>query len=178
MTAFDFIVVAVVALSTLLGFISGFMRVVMSLASWVIAVVVAIHLSPVLATWFPEMGGASGARYLIAFAVIVLVVLIIGALLGWVLYRLMRAVGLGFLDRLMGAVVGMARGVLIVVIGVLVCGLSDLPKRDWWQNAWLAPPLVAAATSLKPWLPRSWAEQIDFGKSPGPKPVAPSRVGV
>ena len=85
MTAFDFIVIAIVALSTLLGFISGFMRVVMSLASWVVAVIVAIHLSPILATWFPEMGGAPGARYLIAFALIFVVVVIVGALLGWTL---------------------------------------------------------------------------------------------
>ena len=177
MTLFDFTVIAILALSTLLGFISGFMRVVMSLASWVVAVIVAIHMSPVLATWFPKWA-APGARYLIAFAVIVLVVLIVGALLGWMLYRLMRAVGLGFLDRLMGAVVGMARGVLIVVIGVLVCGLSDLPQRDWWQNAWLAPPLVAAATGLKPWLPSSWAEQIEFGKKPRPKAPPAARVGV
>ena len=76
----------------------------------------------------------------------------------------MRAIGLGFVDRLLGAVFGVARGVLIVVIGVLVAGLTTLPQQEWWQNAMFAPPLVAAALSLRPWLPQAWAEQLDFGK--------------
>jgi membrane protein required for colicin V production len=158
----------------LFGFARGFMRVVVSLAAWVFAVLLAIHLSTPLGAMLPDFGGAPTARYVAAFALIVIGVLLVGALLGWLLYRLVRAIGLGFLDRLLGAVIGMARGVLIVVIGVLVAGLTSLPQRVWWQNAMFAPPLVAAALSLKPWLPHPWAEQLDYGKPgrPVPKPAA------
>jgi len=176
-TAFDFIVSGIVALSAVLGFTTGFVRVVVSLAAWIAAVLLAIQLSPAVGTMLPEMGGAASVRYVAAFALIVIAVLIVGALLGWMLYRLVRAVGLGFLDRLLGAVVGVARGVLIAVIGVLAAGLSSLPRQDWWQNALLAPPLVAAASSLKPWLPRVWAEQLHYGKSPRPAPKPAARIG-
>jgi membrane protein required for colicin V production len=175
MTAFDFIVVGVVAVSTLLGFVRGFMRVVVSLAAWVVAALAAIHFSSPLARLLPEFSANPEVRYIAAFALIAIVVLIIGALVGFALARLVRAIGLGFLDRLLGAVVGLARGALIVVIGVLIAGLTSLPRQDWWQNAMLAPPLVAAALSLRPWLPLAWAERLDYGKSarpvPRPKPL-------
>ena len=178
MTAFDFIVIGIVVLSVLFGFARGFLRVVVSFAAWVFAVILAIHMSPVLGPYLPDMGESPTARYLLAFAIVVVLVLIAGALLGWALYRLARAVGLGFLDRLLGGVAGVALGVLIVVIGVLAAGMTSLPRQDWWQNAMLSPPFVAAALSLKPWLPQVWAEQLDYGKSPRPAPKPAAKVGV
>jgi len=177
-TAFDFVVFGVVVLSTLFGFARGFMRVVVSLAALVFAFMLAIHLSTPLGNMLPEFGGSPAARYVAAFAVIVIAVLIVGAIVGWLLYRLVRAIGLGFLDRLLGAVVGVARGVLIVVIGVLAAGWTSLPQQVWWQNALVAPPLVAAAVSLKPWLPHPWAEQLDYGKPGRSKPKPAVGTGV
>jgi membrane protein required for colicin V production len=137
-----------------------------------------MHLSAPLGTMLPDIGGSLSARHVVAFVLIIVAVLLVGALLGWFLHRLVRAIGLGFLDRLLGGVVGTARGVLIVVIGVLVAGWTSLPQQVWWQNALLAPPLVAAALSLKPWLPQPWAEQLDYGKPGGPKPKPAAGIGV
>jgi membrane protein required for colicin V production len=74
-------------------------------------------------------------------------------------------------------VVGVARGVLIVVIAVLLAGLTTLPRQEWWQNALFAPPLVIAALSLRPWLPQALAQRLDYGPG-GTKPVRPGRPGV
>jgi membrane protein required for colicin V production len=130
MTAFDFIVIGVVVVSTLLAFMRGFMRVVVSLATLVIAALAAIHFSAPVGMMLPDFGGSPAARYITAFALIAIAVLIVGALVGWVLSRLVRAIGLGFLDRLLGAVVGLARGALIAVLGVLIAGLTSLPRQD------------------------------------------------
>ena len=178
MTAFDLVVIGVVGLSTLLAFLSGFIRVIVSLAAWIIGTLAAIHLSEHLGSALPDFGGGPGVRYGAAFALIVIAVLIAGALTGWLLSRAVRAIGLGFLDRLLGAVVGVARGVLLVVLAVLLAGLTDLPRRDWWQNATLAPPLVTAALSLRPWLPKPWAERLDYGKTGRPKDRAAPGKGV
>jgi membrane protein required for colicin V production len=124
----------------------------------------------------PALGDNPVTRYLAAFALIFLVVVIIGSLLGWVLSRAIRAIGLGFVDRLLGAVFGVARGVLIVVIAVLLAGLTTLPRQEWWQNALLAPPLVIAALSLRPWLPQALAQRLDYG--PGEvRPWRPAKPG-
>jgi membrane protein required for colicin V production len=177
MTAFDLIVIAIVALSALFAFWRGFIRVVMSLVGLVAAVLAAIHLAPSASSYLTMMSDNPVTRYLVAFALIFVVVALICGLLGWMLSRAVRAVGLGFVDRVLGAVFGVARGVLIVVIAVLFAGLTTLPRQEWWQNASFAPPLVIAALSLRPWLPQALAERLDYGAGAG-KPGKPTRAGV
>lgn len=162
MTAFDFVVIGIIGLSTVFAFARGFVRVVISLVAWVVALVAAFQYADTLAAWAPALGDAPRARYIAAFVLIVVVVLLVGALLGWLLSRLVRAVGLGFVDRTLGAVLGLARGLLIVVIGVLIAGLTTFPQQQWWRQAMFAPALVDAALSLRPWLPRAWSEQLAF----------------
>ena len=177
MSAFDLIVIGIIGLSTVFAFWRGLIRVVMSLVALIAAVLAAIQFSPVVATMLPALGDNAATRYLAAFALIFIVVALVGALLGWVLSRAIRAIGLGFVDRLLGAVFGVARGVLIVVIAVLLAGLTTLPREEWWQNALLAPPLVIAALSLRPWLPQALARRLDYGPGDA-KPVRPARTGV
>ena len=181
MTAFDLIVIGIVGLSTVFAFWRGLIRVVMSLVALVAAVLAAIQFSPAVANMLPVLSDNPTTRYLAAFALIFIVVALVGALLGWVLSRAIRAIGLGFVDRLLGAVFGVARGVLIVVIAVLLAGLTTLPRQEWWQNALFAPPLVIAALSLRPWLPQALAQRLNYGPAevrPGrpAKPGAQARV--
>lgn len=163
MTAFDFMVIGVVGLSTLFGFVRGFVRVFVSLAAWVLAVVGAIRFSEVVGGMLPDLGETPATRYIVAFALILVLVLIVGALIGFLLSRLVRAVGLGLLDRSLGAVVGFARGLLVAVILVLLAGLTTAPKTDWWQNSLTAPILTTSALRLRPWLPKVWADRLDYG---------------
>lgn len=163
MTAFDFLAIGIVGLSTVFAFWRGFTRVFASFAAWVVGVLAAIHFSPLIGTMLPDFGESPAMRYVVAFAIILVVVLIIGALVGFFISRIVRAVGLGFLDRSLGAIFGLARGVLIAVLLVLFAGLTTLPRSDWWQNALSSPALVAAALNLRPWLPRAWADRLDYG---------------
>jgi membrane protein required for colicin V production len=162
MTAFDFMVIGVVGLSTVLAFLRGFVRVFVSLAAWIIGVVGALRYSEIVGGMLPDFGETPATRYVAAFALILVGVLIVGALLGFLLSRLVRAVGLGFLDRTLGALFGIARGLIIAVILVLLAGVTTAPRMDWWQNALTSPPLTAAALTLRPWLPKAWADRIDY----------------
>lgn len=163
MTAFDFMVIGVVGLSMVLAFMRGFVRVFMSLAAWVIAVMSALRFAEIGGGMLPDFGESPATRYVVAFALILVGVLIVGALLGYLLSRLMQAVGLGFLDRTLGALFGVARGLLIAVIVVLLLGMTSAPRKDWWQNALTSRPLTTAALTLRPWLPKAWADRIDYG---------------
>jgi membrane protein required for colicin V production len=98
----------------------------------------------------------------LAFALILVVVLIVGALAARMLSGAVKAIGLGFVDRILGAVFGFLRGLAIVVLFALIAGVTMLPKLDWWQNAALGRPLADAALALKPYLPRAWAQRLDF----------------
>jgi membrane protein required for colicin V production len=165
-TIFDLVIAAVVFLSLVFGFWRGFVRVVIALAAWVFGVIAALRFSWTVGPMLPEFGETPATRYVIAFAIILVTVLIAGAILGWALARAVRAIGLGFIDRTLGALVGIARGVLIVIVGVLFAGLTALPRQEWWQRSVLAPPLVLAALSLRPWLPKPFADRLDYAPQP------------
>ena len=178
MTGFDLAVIAVVALSTLAAFVHGFMRVAASLIAWVVGIVAAVRFSSSVGAMLPDFGESPVARYLLAFALILLAVLLVGGLVGYLLSRLLKVAGLGFLDRGLGAVVGFARGILIAVLLVLFAGLTALPKADWWQNALLSRPLTVAALSLRPWLPQAWADRLDYGKERRPAKTVVTTKGL
>jgi membrane protein required for colicin V production len=174
MTAFDFMVIGVVGLSMVAAFLRGFVRVCISLGAWIIAVVAAVRFAGVGGGMLPDLGETPATRYVVAFALILVAVLIVGALVGYLLSRLVQAAGLGFLDRALGAIFGIARGLLIVVILVLCAGVTSAPRMDWWQNALTSRPLTTAALMLRPWLPKAWADHLDYG----PKERRPAKAVV
>jgi len=175
MTMLDIGVILVVALSTLFAFVRGFTRELIALLTWIFGVVAGIAFSPMVASWFPNFGASEAVRYILAFALILVLALFVGALVAWPLHSVIRKSGLGFVDRFLGAIFGLARGGLLVVGFALVAGLTSLPRQDWWQNAALAPALAAAALAAAPWLPQEWAQRLDFSKQGRtlPKAVEP-----
>jgi membrane protein required for colicin V production len=173
MTGLDIAVIIVVALSALLAFFRGVVRELIALASWIAALFVAFAFEGPLAGALPAFVTTPVVRHVIAFVAIFVAILVVGGAIAHLLAKLVRAAGLGFADRFLGAVFGTARGLIIVVFAVLVAGLTALPKYEWWQNATLGPPLVAAALALRPWLPAAWAERLDYG----PAGKVPARSG-
>ena len=166
MNGFDFALIAIVALSTLFAFARGIVRELIALAAWVVGLVAAFAYAGAVASWFYGLDISAAAKHVIAFALILIAALVGGALVARTLSSAVKAIGLGFVDRLLGAVFGALRGLAVVVLFALAAGMTTLPKQDWWQNAVLARALAEAALSLKPYLPRAWAERLDFS-APG-----------
>ena len=166
MTTFDWLVVCVVLLSTLFAFFRGVIRELIALIAWIAGVVGALLFAPVLAAMLPDFGGGHLVlRYVIAFALIVIAALVAGALVAWPLSKAVRAAGLGFVDRFLGSIFGLARGVLLMLGFVFVAGFTALPHTPWWQSSALVPPLVAGVYALRPHLPPELAGRLDY--SPG-----------
>lgn len=173
MTALDWIVIAIVGLSTLFAFHRGVVREVIALVAWVVGVVAAVTLSPMLATALPDLPAHPAIRYLIAFALILIGALLAGALIAWPISRAIRALGLAFVDRFLGGVFGLVRGVVVVLALALIAGLTPLPQTAWWQNAVLAAPIVAGVEALKPYLPRELADRLDYSRGGEQMPPSP-----
>ncbi|MET0733705.1 MAG: CvpA family protein [Casimicrobiaceae bacterium] len=172
MTPLDLAILAVILLSTLFAFVRGVVRELIALVAWVVGFVGAIAFAPTVGAWIPEIPGYPAVRYLIAFAVILIAALVIGAIIAGPLARVIRAAGLGFVDRFLGSIFGMLRGLLVIVGFVLVAGLTTLPRADWWQNSALAPAFITGALALKPWLPERWAERLDYSRDGAPRASA------
>jgi membrane protein required for colicin V production len=161
-TVFDYVVLGVVALSLLVGVWRGVVSEILALVAWVLAFFAA-------RTWAVPVGDmvAEGLvepvwRQAAGFMVIFVAILIVLALARWIASLLLKAVGLAPLDRVLGAVFGVARGILVVWVGVLLAGLSALPQQQWWRHAVLAPPLETAVLAAKPWLPPDLAKRIRY----------------
>jgi len=161
-TVFDWVALAVVAASLLLGLWRGVVSEILALVAWVAAFFAARQFGGdaggLLTRWVADPAIAAAAGYA---AVFVGVLLAFGAA-RLLLSMLLRAVGLGLLDRLLGSVFGVARGVAIVLAGVMLAGMTSMPKEQWWREAVLAPPLETAVVAAKPWLPSDVAKRIRY----------------
>jgi membrane protein required for colicin V production len=162
MTVFDYVVIAVVVMSVLLGMWRGVVGEVLAIAAWVLAFIVARYCAPMVAPAFTGVIADTAMRLIAAWAVTIIAVLLVVAIARALLRLLLKAVGLGIVDRLLGACFGIARGALVVLFGVLLAGLTPLPKADWWRNAMLSPPFETVVLAAKPWMPPELAKRIDY----------------
>lgn len=162
MTVFDYIVLAVMIGSVVVGMVRGLVAEVLSLGSWLIAFWCAKEFSPAISTFLPADIPSEGLRLVAAFVLLFFLVWLLSALLRVTLTRLLDSAGLGGVNRFFGTVFGLARGMVLVTILVLIGGLSDLPSQPAWRNALLAYPLESVALSLRSWLPPMLADSIRF----------------
>lgn len=162
MTVFDYIVLGLLAVSAAVGAWRGLVSEVIALLAWVVALFAAWMYSAAAAGLLETVIDDPFWRQIAAFAIIFVGVLLLAAALRFLLRELLRMVGLGPADRLFGTFFGVARGIAIAWVLVLVGGLAGLAGEPWWRDALLAPPLETAVIAAKPWLPDAVAERVRF----------------
>jgi membrane protein required for colicin V production len=162
MTVFDYAVVGVLACSVILGLWRGVVSEILALAAWVVAFLAARVAGEEVANLLTGWIGEPVLRMAAGYAAVVVGVLLVFALARVLLRLLLKAAGLGVLDRLLGGAFGVMRGMLIVLLAVMVAGLTPLPKAEWWREARLAPPLETMVLATRPWLPADAARRIRY----------------
>lgn len=162
MTLFDLAVIVVVGLSILLSVIRGLVREVLALAAWLVAFIAANVLAGEVAPWMPAAVPTEGLRLLAGFIAVFVAVLLTMSGLAILASKLVKNAGLGVEDRLLGGVFGLARGLLVVVMLVLLGGLTSLPRQAVWRNAILSHPLELFAGRVKAWLPADLSQRITY----------------
>jgi membrane protein required for colicin V production len=162
MTLFDYTVVVIIGLSVLVSVVRGFTREALSLAGWVIAFLAASAMSGTASGWFATLIKDDSLRVAAGFVLVFVVTLVLMSVAAIVASRLLKKAGLGLEDRLLGGFFGLARGLLIVLVLVLISGLTALPRQPVWSDAILSPPLEALAAAMKPWLPQAVARYLSY----------------
>jgi len=162
MTVFDYVVGGILVASVLLGLWRGVVSEILALVAWVTAFFLARSQAATVAGWLAAYIADSGMRLAAAYALVFVLVLLAFAVGRMVVSMMLKAVGLGVLDRMLGAGFGIVRGVLVVLAGMMVAGMTPLPQTDAWRNAVLAPPLETAVIAAKPWLPAEVGKRIRF----------------
>jgi membrane protein required for colicin V production len=134
----------------------------LALVSWLVAFFVAKLYTLELAPLLPQSIPSQSLRLLAAFLILFLATLLICSLLAIALSEVFKRVGLGWMDRCLGALFGLARGMIIVGVLVLLGGLTTLPKDVRWRNAMFSAPLEAMVISLLPWFPTGIAKHVKY----------------
>lgn len=162
MTIFDYLVIFVLAASVIISMMRGLVKEVLSLAGWVVAFVVANAYAAALAQMLPPVVPGEVLRLILAFIALFIGVRILMGLLALALGALLDAGGLSIVDRLLGAVFGLGRGLVIVLAAVILCGMTSLPRQAFWKDALLSPLAETGARTVKPFLPAAMAQHVNF----------------
>ena len=162
MTAFDYVVLAILAASIIISVLRGLVKEILSLAAWIAAFVIATRYATDLAALLPDAIPAGTIRLIAGFAILFVATLLLGALVNLAIAHIIAASGLKVVDRGLGGLFGLARGIVIVVTLVILAGLTELPRQSVWRDALLSPMAESAVRTVKPWLPDEWARHVRF----------------
>jgi membrane protein required for colicin V production len=162
MTFFDYGVIAIVGASLILGVWRGVVGELLALAAWILAFFAARWFGPEVGNVFFTGIADPTIRLLAGYVAVFVGVLVLMALGRLAVRGMIRALGLSLSDRLLGLLFGLARGLAIVLLLVIIGGMTSLPKQAWWAEAQLAPPLETAVLAARPWLPDDIAKRIKF----------------
>jgi membrane protein required for colicin V production len=158
----DCAALGVIAISVAWGVWRGLVREVVSLAGWIIAFLAANLLAGPAGDALPESLGGPDVRVLVAFIGIFIVALAFATLVALLLRKMLKAAGLGGLDRTLGGIFGVARGLLVIVALGLLAGLTRLPADPAWKDSVTGPMLARTAAQLRPWLPPKLSERLRY----------------
>lgn len=157
----DWALLGVLLASMVVGFWRGLVYEVLSLAGWVAAFVVAQWLAVDVVAWLPVFQGApASVRYAVAFAAVFVAMVFAAGLLSWLIKKLVETVGLRPVDRTLGALFGLARGVVLLLALTVVLQLTGVARDAWWTAAQGPAWLDMVMTGLKPLLPQSFVEYL------------------
>jgi membrane protein required for colicin V production len=158
----DILIISIIAISAIISLIRGFVTEAVSLATWITAFALAWFFFRSLAVELEPWIDVPSIRLGVAYGVILLVVLVVGALVNQFMKKLVDSTGLSGTDRLIGIFFGAARGAVVVAILILLAGLTPFPQDPWWTESRLIPHFQEMAVWLKGYLPDDIAANFSY----------------
>ena len=162
MTLFDYLVLFILIASVVISTLRGLVKEILSLVSWVVAFVVANLYGARLAPMLPEVIPGDATRLIVSYIALFLGVRLLMGLLTMAIDAVVKATGLSLADRGLGGLFGLARGIVIVLFGVILCGMTAIPRQDFWKHALLSPMAETGVRTVKPFLPADFAQHVHF----------------
>jgi membrane protein required for colicin V production len=156
----DGTLLAVLAVSVLVGLWRGFTLEAMSLAGWVVAYFAAQWAVPQVAGRIGIGDPGSALNHAAAFALCFFAALLAWALLARLLRLLVHATPLTLPDRALGAVFGLLRGAVLLLALATVVKLTPAAQSEPWQASSGARWLSATVQIIKPMLPPDVAQWL------------------
>lgn len=156
----DIGLLAALVLSLVLGAWRGLVQEVISLLGWVAAFVAAQWFAADAGARLPLEGAASGVQYAAGFLVVFIAAVFVSSLLAWLCQKLVAALGMRPADRALGALFGVARGVLMLLAVAVVVQITPLRDAGVWRSSFGAQSLGGLLNGLKPVLPAQFGRYL------------------
>ncbi len=156
LTLTDGVLSGILLLSLVVGAWRGLVHELMSLAGWVAAFFVAQWLAQDVAQWLPLWREAAPqVRYALSFVLVFVASMFAAALVSWLLGKVVSTAGLKPVDRSLGGIFGLVRGVVVLLVLAVVVHLLGMRSQDWWQDSRVTSVLGTLLAGLKPVLPQA-----------------------
>jgi membrane protein required for colicin V production len=156
----DWILLAVLVMSVLIGVWRGLVFEVLSLLGWIVAYVVAQWFAPAVGPYLPVGRPFSAINHAVAFAVVFILVIIVWGLASRLVRLLVSASPLSVPDRMLGAIFGLLRGLVFLVAVATVVSMTPAARSQAWRESLAVAWLNKALFQLKPLLPAELARYL------------------
>ena len=164
----DHLFAIILLVSGAVGFFRGFIRESIALASWLIGLWLAWHFAYIVNPWLGGALAEPGVREWTGRAIVLLLVLLFGALVGSIVsHYARRAVGVAAMDRILGTAFGLARGVIVIGLLVLAERAANLELEPWWTRTHAMPAAETVANWLERYSQPAALELYDQATTPG-----------
>lgn len=152
----DFVIIAIVVFSAVVGLVRGFVKETFSLLTWVGAFVVAVIFATDVQKLLAHYITGEQLRLVLAFAGLFAATLLVGIVIGHLFTRAVEGSHLASIDRSLGLLFGIARGyVAVSALVVAASFFTNIPRTAWWNHSKLLPLTRPMAVWIKQNLPRS-----------------------
>lgn len=159
----DYIIIAIIIISMIISLFRGFVRESIALAGWILAIWVGMFFMHPFAIFInPYLNLPPSILSLVSFAVLFIITLILSALVGNLASSLVDKSGLSGTDRSIGMLFGIARGILIVGVLILLAGFTLVPQDPWWKESTLIPHFQQLAVWMQGFLPPHIAQKLRY----------------
>jgi membrane protein required for colicin V production len=138
MNVADWIILAFLVFSVIAAAFEGFFHEAFKLAGLVVGYLLAAWQYQRLADWFAPHLKSPWVGEVAGFLIIFFAVLIVAGLAGQIARWAMKKAGLSTVDRILGAVLGLLKGVLMVAI-ILTAMTAFAPAARWLDGSESAP---------------------------------------
>ena len=153
MNSLDLVLLALIALSVGLGLWRGVIRESLAVLAWLLGFPLANHFAPDVNRWLDLTDTSPALSYMLAWVLVFMAVWLVCQGVAMLLSGALSLVGLGIVNRLLGAAFGLTRAVLSLLVLSIVVGLTPAVRYPLWQNSWVAQLAHQGVLLFKPFLP-------------------------
>jgi len=158
----DYVIIGLVSSGLIIGLVRGFSLEFFSLVFWLLAIGIGLSFSSEFSVFLDSTISNPLPKIAASFLSLFLITLIVGSLIRMLLGEAINKSKLTFADRLGGMIFGIAHGMVIVVVLVMLAGLTALPDDLWWKESKLLPPFQLCAIWLRDHIPSGLTEYVHY----------------